>query len=277
MKRIDLSESLQLTQVPNLSRAPNIESVNLCFCASLTEVPSYFQHFTKLKELSLRCCPSLSTLSGLPKSLRTLEVLTRPFMNPTPNSTSSFPSLNFASKLGRFPKISERMEFFEHLQLEFAAIKELPLSITNLTGLKALGLRFCQNLEFLPDSIHSLNSLQELDIGFCRKLESLPVLPSSLSILDATFCTSLKTMSSSIPLVKQNWDDLVSRGYKYEEFKFFGCEMLDENTRIILMDEALFRILRYATLVSKYGADECISYLVCLSIFLSSKFCILII
>ncbi|GMN60521.1 hypothetical protein TIFTF001_029604 [Ficus carica] len=126
---------------------------------------------------------------------------------------------------------------------------------TNLIGLKALSLCGCQNLEFLPDSIHSLSTLRELDIRFCRKLESLPVLPSSLSILDVSFCTSLKTVSSSIPLVKQNWDDLFGGGYRCQNFLFFGCEMLDENARRVLMDEALFRILRSSTLVSKYGSD----------------------
>ncbi|GMN66664.1 hypothetical protein TIFTF001_035735 [Ficus carica] len=248
LKRIDLIGSMQLTQVPDLSRAPKIESVFLNGCESLTEVPSYFQHLTKLRELSLLCCTSLSKLSRLPKSLTTLRVFTHPFAHRIPCCASS-------SKLERFPKISGPMEFLEHLQIEYAAIKELPLSINNLTGLKALSLSVCRNLEFLPDSIHSLSSLQELDISFCQKLESLPVLPSSLSILDARCCTSLKTVSSSIPLVKQNWDDLFSGGYKCEDFLFIGCEMLDENARRVLMDEALFRILRSATIVSKYGSD----------------------
>ncbi|GMN32204.1 hypothetical protein TIFTF001_044662 [Ficus carica] len=145
------------------------------------------------------------------------------------------------------------MELITVLRLEFAAIEELPPSIENLTGLKLLSLSFCAKLKFLPDSIHSLSSLSILNIGFCRKLESLPVLPLSLTKLDARCCTSLKTVSSSIPSVKQNWDDLYNRGYSWESFEFLGCEMLDENARKVLMEEALFRILRFSTLFSKYG------------------------
>ncbi|GMN60519.1 hypothetical protein TIFTF001_029603 [Ficus carica] len=254
LKHINLSESMHLTQVPDISRALNVKSVNLWFCARLTEVPSYFQLLTELKILSLIGCPSLSKLSGLPKSLTKLRVLTKPFEHDMSNCRARRNCCS--SKLERFPRILEPMEFLEYLRLEFAAIKELPLSIKNLTGLKLLSLRFCQNLEFLPDNIHSLSSLQELDIGFCRKLESLPELPSSLTKLDARFCTSLKTMSSSIPLVKQNWDDFFNEEYYSEEFIFLGCEMLDENARRVIMNEALFRVLRLATLYSKYGSDR---------------------
>ncbi|GMN70060.1 hypothetical protein TIFTF001_039104 [Ficus carica] len=266
LKFVDLAGSKHLTQVPDLSKAPNIKRVNLEFCASLIEVPSYFQHLKKLKELSLIGCPSLCKLSGLPKNLKTLKVLTEPLDHRDlykscrhcgNNLCTWFPSLDFPSKLERFPKISEPMEFIETLKLDFAAIKVLSPSIKNLIGLKQLSLKFCQNLEFLPDSIRSLSTLRKLSIDFCQKLESLPVLPSSLSVLDAVCCTSLKMVSSSIPLVKQNWDDLYNRGYRKEVFRFLGCQMLDENTRKVLVDEALFRILRFATLLHKYGYERC--------------------
>ncbi|XP_024023440.1 disease resistance protein RML1A-like [Morus notabilis] len=259
LKSIDLSGSMQLTQVPDLSQAPNIECMNFMFCARLIEVPSYFQHLYKLKELYLIGCSSLCKLSGLPKNLRTLNVLPGPLDRGCKsycrcrNLCTWFSSFHFSSMLEKFPKISEPMESIKTLKLDFSAIKELPLSIKNLTGLEILSLNFCQNLEFLPDSIHSLSSLQKLRLAFCQKLESLPILPPSLSVLDARCCTSLKIVSSLMPLVKQNWDDLYDRGYKWEEFRFLGCEMLDENARKVLMDEALYRVLRFATLFSKYG------------------------
>ncbi|GMN65643.1 hypothetical protein TIFTF001_034710 [Ficus carica] len=259
LKSINLSGSKYLTQLPDLSQAPNIEIANFNFCVHLTEVPSYVRHLNKLKELCLKGCTSLHKLSELPKNLRRLHVLTRLAEHDTTycrlgeNCNEWFPSLNFSSKLETFPIISEPMELITVLRLEFAAIEELPPSIENLTGLKSLSLCFCAKLKFLPDSIHSLSSLYILNIGFCRKLESLPVLPLSLTKLDARCCTSLKTVSSSIPSVKQNWDDLYNRGYSWESFEFLGCEMLDENARKVLMEEALFRILRFATLFSKYG------------------------
>ncbi|GMN20621.1 hypothetical protein TIFTF001_048777, partial [Ficus carica] len=237
LKSINLSGSKYLTQVPDLSQAPNIEIVNCNSCVLLTEVPSYVRHLNKLKDLSLRGCTSLCKLSELPKNLRSLDVLTRPAEHDTTccrlgeNCEQWFPSLNFSSKLETFPIISERMELIAHLRLEFAAIEELPPSIENLTGLHLLNLRFCGKLKFLPDSIYSLSSLDTLDISFCRKLESLPVLPLSLACLVARCCTSLKTVSSSIPSVKQNWNNLNYRRYPSEHFEFLGCEMLDENAR----------------------------------------------
>ncbi|GMN65423.1 hypothetical protein TIFTF001_034491 [Ficus carica] len=257
LKRINLSGSKHLTQLPDLSQAPNIEIVNCNSCVHLTEVPSYVRHLNKLKDLSLRGCTSLCKLSELPKNLRSLDVLTRPAEHDTTccrvgeNCEDWFPSLNFSSKLETFPIISEPMELLTHLKLDFAAIEELPPSIENLTGLKSLSLSFCAKLKFLPDSIYSLTTLSFLDISFCRKLESLPVLPLSLGSLIARCCTSLKTVSSSIPSVKQNWNHLYYRRPS-EHFEFLGCEMLDENARKVLMEEALLRILRFATIFSKY-------------------------
>ncbi|GMN27574.1 hypothetical protein TIFTF001_041051 [Ficus carica] len=268
LKSINLSGSKHLTQVPDLSQAPNIEIVNLDFCVHLTEVPSYVRHLNKLKELSLAGCTSLCKLSELPKNLRELDVRTRSAEHDTTccrlgeNCDEWFPSLNFSSKLETFPIISEPMELITILKLEFAAIEELPPSIENLTGLKSLSLSFCEMLKYLPDSIYSLSSLDSLDISFCQKLESLPVLPFSLAYLDAKCCTSLKTVSSSIPSVKQNWNYLYYRGYSWESFVFLGCEMLDENARKALMEEALFRILRFATVFneSRFPLNMHLSY-----------------
>ncbi|XP_010099047.2 disease resistance protein RML1A isoform X2 [Morus notabilis] len=263
LKSMDLSGSMKLTQVPDLSLAPNIQSVNLMFCASLKKVPSYFQHLNKLKKLNLRGCPSLCKLSGLPKNLRTLDVQPRPVIRASmrpcdcSNGFTWCLSPKFSSKLERFPEISHPMECIETLTLDSSAIKELPFSIKNLTGLKRLSLDFCENLEFLPDSFHCLSSLQYLSLTCCRKLESLPRLPLSLSFIEASCCTSLKKVSSSIDLVNQNWDDyFFNNGYfKWHVMRFLGCDMLDENARKVINEEVRFRILRFATLYSNLPLD----------------------
>ena len=161
------------------------------------------------------------------------------------------------SKFEKFPEILELLECLEILELDYTAIRELPLSIEHLTGLRHLSLRFCQNLECLPNTIHKLTSLKEIRLVHCRNLKSLPVLPLSLSILDAYRCTSLETVSSTLTtLLKQNWDDLYTNtSYKKERFSFIDCGKSDENACKILMDEAEFRIFRFATLYSKYGAE----------------------
>ena len=271
LRGLDLSSSRCLTKVPDLSQAPNIKRINLKFCDRLIEIPSSFQKLDKLEELELIGCSSLCTISRLPNKLRTLQVLTSTFCetigwhgcccpSTERNICLMFPDskdsrFEVCSKFEKFPEILEPMESLEILELDYTAIKELPSSIEHLIGLRRLSLRFCPNLEFLPNTIHKLNSLIELSLVYCQNLKSLPVLPPSLSILEAEGCMSLEKVSStSRTLLEQNWDDLYTiKNYQREVFAFVGCTKLEENAVQILMDEAQFKIFRFATIYSKYG------------------------
>ncbi|TQD73894.1 hypothetical protein C1H46_040596 [Malus baccata] len=82
--------------------------------------------------------------------------------------------LSFCSILEKFPEISEGMEKLSKLYLQGTAIKELPRSINNLTGLVTLNLEYCRELEILPSSIVQLKSLQFLNLCGCPKLKAFP-------------------------------------------------------------------------------------------------------
>ncbi|XP_068320690.1 disease resistance protein RUN1-like [Pyrus communis] len=136
----------------------------------------------------------------------------------------------------------------------------------NLGNLKVIELSFCMHLTEVPDLSRSkkiehivlygcdrlvripsyfkdLDKLRWLNLGECTSLEFLPELPV-LCCLEASGCTSLKTVSSSRNSLTQAWD-------KYElfrgRFNFFDCGNLDENARTNIMADTQLRIMRVAT------------------------------
>ncbi|CAN6544709.1 unnamed protein product [Malus baccata var. baccata] len=136
----------------------------------------------------------------------------------------------------------------------------------NLGNLKVIELSFCTNLTEVPDLSRSkriehivlygcfrlvripsyfkdLDKLRWLNLGNCRSLKFLPELPV-LCYLEASGCTSLKTVSSSRNSLTQAWD-------KYELFRgrlnFVDCRNLDENARTNIMADTQLRIMRVAT------------------------------
>lgn len=216
MKKIDLSYSDCLTDFPNLSRAPNVESISLEYCTSLAEVPSYVQDLSKLKSLNLKGCLSLVNLFGGSNLMNSETVRSG--------------------------------QHFTYLMLDGTAIKELPASVGNLTGLQILSLNMCKNLERLPENISNLTSLQSLGLSGCSELKRLPELPPCLPLVDARHCTKLKTVLRSRALVR-DWDDLNHNGQK---FVFWNCGDLDENAHKNIMFDAFVRLLHTAILTSKY-------------------------
>ncbi|KAB2636277.1 TMV resistance protein N-like [Pyrus ussuriensis x Pyrus communis] len=101
----------------------------------------------------------------------------------------------------------------------------------------------CDRLVRIPSYFKDLDKLRWLNLGECTSLEFLPELPV-LCCLEASGCTSLKTVSSSRNSLTQAWD-------KYELFRgrfiIFGCPNLDENARTNIMADTRLRILRVAT------------------------------
>ena len=77
-------------------------------------------------------------------------------------------------KLNKFPEVQGNMEYLPEFSLEGTAIKGLPSSIENLTGLALLNLKDCKSLESIPESIFKLKSLKTLILSNCSRLKKLP-------------------------------------------------------------------------------------------------------
>ncbi|CAL9238473.1 unnamed protein product [Arabidopsis halleri] len=73
LKRMDLSNSKNLKELPNLSKATSLEELVLKRCSSLVELPSSVGNLTNLQELSLEGCSRLVSLPQLPDSLMVLD------------------------------------------------------------------------------------------------------------------------------------------------------------------------------------------------------------
>ncbi|PON91046.1 TIR-NBS-LRR-like protein [Trema orientale] len=278
LRSFNLAGSVQLTQIPDLSRASNIEVANFRHCKKLLQLPS-LQHLEKLSELRLYGCSSLNKFPMLPRNLKWLSMgftaieevhsseidslfrLEHFQLNdcirlkclPSSIMLKSVGNFNLSgcTMLKKFPEISEPMEYLTILLLDRIGIKELPSSIENLSKLRILRLYHCEHLEFLPKSIRNLNSLEELVIYCCLKLRCLPELPLSIRYLDAKGCRSLEMVSSSITSFEHDWDDHNCQ----EQFVFKDCLMLNQDARNNIMVDAHFRLLRMAIVSSKYGLD----------------------
>ena len=78
-------------------------------------------------------------------------------------------NLDCCSKINSFPKFTRIMKSLSELSLGGTAIKKVT-----------------------PSSIECLRSLEKLHFYGCSKLKSLPRLPSTIRVIDATFCDFLK-------------------------------------------------------------------------------------
>ncbi|RDY01144.1 TMV resistance protein N, partial [Mucuna pruriens] len=205
LKLVSFSCCEYLTEIPNFSMIPNLESLSLDHCKSLTEVHESVGSLDKLVTLDFLMCSNLKTLPRFFK-LKSLRILI----------------LTGCSKVGKFPEIVERMVHFEELLLQGTAIKELPESIEHLNRLKVLLLDSCQRLEHLPNSLHNLQCLTSLGLTDCCKLKELPKLPLNTRYIDTSNCRSLErlpALSNSSNFIEENLP-------RFSRMMFINCNKL---------------------------------------------------
>ncbi|XP_057989929.1 disease resistance-like protein DSC1 isoform X2 [Hevea brasiliensis] len=222
LKLLDLTNSLKLTRVPELSRFPNLEVLRLGGCISLIEIPSSIGELKCLKDINLNRC---SKLHSIPQSISNLKSLTVLNMSQCLNVTE-------------LPENIGDLEFLETLYIFHSGIKALPSSINQLENLVSLSCIGCKgltlppltglsrlqrmtlddcgiieipqslgllvsltslsltenNFESIPASIKQLSELIQLYLFGCKRLKCLPELPSGLRKLSLGNCTSLKCL-----------------------------------------------------------------------------------
>ncbi|GMN30344.1 hypothetical protein TIFTF001_048008 [Ficus carica] len=179
LKCINLSVSGNLKEIPDLSRAPNLERIYLKRCGNLVKVPWNTLRSDKLIELNLWGCERAS--STLPEGIfktSTLKTL-----------------ILYGSKVKILPEtISPGLV---SLNLVSSGIQSLPSSIGSLENLYELILYNCKSLSNIPNSIHKLKYLKYLGLAQCCSLDEFRVqLPRNLETLDLK-CTAIKEIPSS--------------------------------------------------------------------------------
>ncbi|KAB2602522.1 TMV resistance protein N-like [Pyrus ussuriensis x Pyrus communis] len=221
---MDLSHSIHLTEVPDLSQCPKIKHINLMGCTSLVEIPSYFRQLGKLTVLNLGYCSLLRNLPEMPGNIEYID-LRKTAIEELPSSVwssanistlnmqwckdlKSLPSsgcelklrnLSFSgcSSLGKFSELPRNIT---ELQLTGTAIKVLPSSIEHLSHLKKIELESCKCLASLPKSIWKLNSLERLNLAGCLKFQCFPEILAPMEHLNFLSLseTAVKKLPSSV-------------------------------------------------------------------------------
>jgi Leucine-rich repeat (LRR) protein len=128
----------------------------------------------------------------------------------------------------------------EFLNLGNSRVLKTPERLGSLVWLTELRLSEI-DFERIPASIKHLTKLSKLYLDDCKRLQCLPELPSTLQVLIASGCISLKSVAS---IFMQG-----DREYKAvsQEFNFSECLQLDQNSHFRIMGAAHLRIRRMAT------------------------------
>ncbi|KFK38134.1 hypothetical protein AALP_AA3G074000 [Arabis alpina] len=252
LKRMDLSYSVNLKEVPNLSNASSLETLTLDACKNLVEIPTWIQNLTRLTDLKMVGCEKLKVL-------------------PTNINLESLYHLDLSrcSQLKRFPEISTSIV---DLILEDTSIEAVPSSISMVeldlsdTGINLLG----GELEAIPDCSEEDGALLlRLNLNGCKNLVSLPQLPVSLSFIDASNCELLERIEGFFDNPQTN-------------LNFANCLKLNKEARELLHTSAsMIAVLPCGEMPSYFshqgtGSSLTITYRRAMPKFLRFRACILL-
>ncbi|KAI4324067.1 hypothetical protein L6164_023633 [Bauhinia variegata] len=206
LKSIDMSFSMNLTGIPDISGVPNLEKLVLEGCEGLLKVhPSLGLH-RSLVLVNFKFCKNLKYLPSK-LEMSSMEDLI----------------LSGCSKVKQLPEFGESMEHLSSLTLSGTSIKELPLSLGRLIGLDVLNLQDCKSLCCLPSTIQNLKSLRILNISGCSKLSRLPEnLKEIKSLMEVN---ASETAIAEVPSCILDLENL-------QELSFEGCKGLESKTWI---------------------------------------------
>ncbi|KAG2335115.1 hypothetical protein Bca52824_006295 [Brassica carinata] len=224
---MNLTDSVNLKELPDLSTATNLEILSLTTCWSLIKLPSF--NGNSLEELDISGCSSLvefPSFIGNAVNLRKLDLRFLPNLMEIPSYIGNATNLekldlSNCSNLVELPLSWKPSEIAETdirrlqcscldlaglattvnavnlLKLDLSGLPQLlevPLFIGKATNLEFLNLSGCSNLVELPIFIGNLQKLQRLRLKACSKLEVLPtnINLESLDELDLFYCYMLK-------------------------------------------------------------------------------------
>ncbi|KAJ0232981.1 ADP-ribosyl cyclase/cyclic ADP-ribose hydrolase [Hirschfeldia incana] len=217
LEMMDVSSCENLTEIPDLSMAPNLMYLRLNNCKSLVTVPSTIGNLYKLMELEMEECTMLEVLPT-DVNLPSLETL----------------YLSGCSRLRSFPQISRSIA---SLYLNDTAIEEVPCYIKNFWRLSNLSMCGSKRLKNISPNIFRLRSLTLVDFSDCGEVVTVLRDASILATL------SIEDHFSLIPLFENTYEryrdgaDIdwagVSRDSVY--LKFNNCFKLDRDARELII------------------------------------------
>nr|ACJ64857.1 disease resistance protein RPP1-like protein R3 [Arabidopsis thaliana] len=217
LKWMDLSYSIDLQELPNLSTATNLEELKLRNCSSLVELPSSIEKLTSLQRLDLQGCSSLVELPsfGNATKLKKLDLGNCSSLVKLPPSINANNlqelSLINCSRVVKLPAIENATKLRELKLQNCSSLIELPLSIGTANNLWKLDISGCSSLVKLPSSIGDMTSLEGFDLSNCSNLVELPSSIGNLrklTLLLMRGCSKLETLPTNINLISLRILDL---------------------------------------------------------------------
>ncbi|KAL0010730.1 hypothetical protein SO802_005838 [Lithocarpus litseifolius] len=178
--KLDLTNCKTLSSLPCKISWESLEIFILSGCSKLKKFPEIVENMSHLLEL----CLDGIAVEDLPLSMEQLTGLTTLDLTNCKN-LSSFPGaicsltslktliLSRCSKLHKMEENLGNLEGLEILDMSGTSIRDLPLSMEQLTGLIKLDLTNCKKLSSLPRAICSLTSLKTLTLSGCSKLHKM--------------------------------------------------------------------------------------------------------
>lgn len=215
LRTIRLCHCQELVDIGDLSKAQNIEVIDLQGCTKLQSFPATGR-LLQLRVVNLSGCTEIKSLSEFPPNLEKLHlqgtgIKELPLSFVKPNGEELF------NLLAEFQGLSDALKFER-----FTNLVKSSSSSQDLGKLICLELKDCSRLQSLPNMV-SLEFVKVLDLSGCSELETIqglprnlkelylagtavrevPQLPQSLELLDAHGCASLKSIcldSEKLPM-----------------------------------------------------------------------------
>ncbi|XP_028793751.1 disease resistance protein RPP5-like [Neltuma alba] len=148
---MDFSRCESIIEIPDMSQFQNLKKLMFNECKNLIKVHDSVGSLSKLVELDVSGCPKLRSF---PREINMASLVSL--------------QLSYCKNLDYFPNIVGKMDALRDIFAVDTAIKELPHSIGNLSGLQIFDLSSCKSLRELPNSLFLLQSLSWLELGDTR-------------------------------------------------------------------------------------------------------------
>ncbi|XP_034677016.1 disease resistance protein RUN1-like isoform X2 [Vitis riparia] len=214
LRRIDVSGSQQLTELPDISSVPNLEDLILSGCVRLGSLPG---NIYELEHLLTLDCNDCSKLTSFPKIKCNIGKLGEPSSDETGLSLLSGLHSDQCNLTPGVIKSHNCLSSLKELSLRSCNLKEGEAlnHIFHLSSLEVLNLSWFNSkeggiLSYIVERIGQLSNLRALYLSHCKKLPQIPELPLSLRLLDAHSLhgTSLPPMHSLVNCLKSANQDL---------------------------------------------------------------------